>query len=446
MPKCFDHIPFSPASIPFFYGWVVLAMGTVGILASIPGQTMGVSVFTDHLIVELGMTREHLSLAYMAGTIGSAMLLVPVGGLVDRAGVRATITVASFCLGLSLLAIRSSGTMTDALRSFMGDSPFAPGIVMAVCFLGLRFFGQGIMTMAGRVMVGRWFERRRGLATAISGIFTSFGFTSAPTILSLIIETFTWRGAYLFLAVAVGVGMTLIGALFYRERPEDSGLKRDGGWMPKKGESQAGPVMHARKEFTRKEALRTYEFWVFSAGLSVQSLVGTAMTFHIMSISGSAGLPRDAIVRLLPLMSLCSVTANFFGGWLSDKIRHKYLLLAQMAFQMLASTGWLLLDATWGRAMMVVGFGTSGGLFVCLAAVVWPRMFGTKHLGAISGLNMAMMVFASAVGPYIYAFSYERTESYASGIKFGLAFPVVVFVAALFARNPQEAIAIDEET
>ena len=42
--------PFAPRNLPFFYGWWLAAVGTLGILASMPGQTMGVSVFTDQLL------------------------------------------------------------------------------------------------------------------------------------------------------------------------------------------------------------------------------------------------------------------------------------------------------------------------------------------------------------------------------------------------------------
>lgn len=42
-------VPFAPRRAPFFYGWVVVVASTIGVVMSIPGQTMGVSVFTDPL-------------------------------------------------------------------------------------------------------------------------------------------------------------------------------------------------------------------------------------------------------------------------------------------------------------------------------------------------------------------------------------------------------------
>ncbi len=48
--------PFDPARSPLYYGWAVLVVGTIGMIASIPGQTAGVSVFTDDLTEVTGLT------------------------------------------------------------------------------------------------------------------------------------------------------------------------------------------------------------------------------------------------------------------------------------------------------------------------------------------------------------------------------------------------------
>ena len=76
--------PFAPARVPIFYGWVIVAVATLGVVMSIPGQTMGVSVFTDHLIEATGLTRLELSNAYLVGTVISGLLLPRGGRLLDR--------------------------------------------------------------------------------------------------------------------------------------------------------------------------------------------------------------------------------------------------------------------------------------------------------------------------------------------------------------------------
>ncbi|MFP4704359.1 MAG: hypothetical protein ACLFMV_06085, partial [Spirochaetaceae bacterium] len=65
---------------------IFLIAGLVGMMASFPGQTVGVSAFTDELIRSLSLSRVHMSLAYLIGTISSAALLTPAGKLYDRRG------------------------------------------------------------------------------------------------------------------------------------------------------------------------------------------------------------------------------------------------------------------------------------------------------------------------------------------------------------------------
>ena len=66
--------PFRPSALPFYYGWVVLAVSTVGLVMSAPGQTIGVAVFTEDLLSVTGLSRLQLSNAYLIGTLASGLL------------------------------------------------------------------------------------------------------------------------------------------------------------------------------------------------------------------------------------------------------------------------------------------------------------------------------------------------------------------------------------
>ena len=98
-----SHIPFHPGRVGLFYGWIILPAGIIGMLVSIPGQTMGVSVFTDYLVRDLSISRVQLSIAYLLGTLVSGMLITGAGIMYDRFGSRLTAMVAGFMLGTMLL-------------------------------------------------------------------------------------------------------------------------------------------------------------------------------------------------------------------------------------------------------------------------------------------------------------------------------------------------------
>jgi len=77
--------------------------------------------------------------------------------------------------------------------------------------------------------------------------------------------------------------------------------------------------------------------------------------------------------------------------------------------------------------------------------VVWPRFFGRKHLGAISGVNMSTMVLASAMAPVMFAKAYELTGSYREVIAVCWSMPIAVILLALTAENPQEKISVEAD-
>ena len=201
----------------------------------------------------------------------------------------------------------------------------------------------------------------------------------------------------------------------------------------------AARVGETLREFTRIEAMRTQAFWIFNLGLAALSLVFTAVTFHIASLGEEMGLNRSQSFAVFLPMSLFSVGANLFGGWISDRLKLKWLLITMMAAQVIGTTGLLSFGEPLGRLLFTVGFGTAGGLFSVLVIVTWPRFYGCKHLGAISGLNMSIMVFASAIGPAVFAVGRNLTGSYQTVVLICWFLPILVILGGIKANNPQYA-------
>jgi len=71
--------------------------------------------------------------------------------------------------------------------------------------------------------------------------------------------------------------------------------------------------------------------------------------------------------------------------------------------------------------------------------VTWPRFFGRKYRGGISGLNRSVLVVASAIGPILFSGLRDLTGSFHAVIFLCWFFPVAVLVAALWADNPQDS-------
>lgn len=425
------HIPFSPQKWPFFYGYFIVACSAVSLLMSAPGQTIGVSVFTDKLIGALNVSRFQLSLAYMFGTIGSSLIIRRAGRLLDSVGVRIVTMATAMLYGLTLVYM----SRVDYVAQFVSQ-PFSNDIYYLVAlvtvtigFLLMRFTGQGVLGLAGRTMLMRWFIDLRGRMNSILGVFISITFSASPLFFDAIIQAYNWRIAWLILAGIIGVLFTIFVFFFFRDKPEDSGLLPDG----RRHIDLAGNGGQEDDTWTLLETRRTLTFWIFNIGLAMFSLFLTAVTFHVVSIFKVAGYERsDAISIFLPT-AIIAVVLNIAAGWMADsqffKYRMKYLQMIMLFGLAASSLGVMLLPAAYmGRYLIIAGNGISQGFFGTVSNVVWPRYFGREHLGEIAGYNMSFLVFFSAIGPSIFGWSFDVTGNY-----YVASLVILVIISALFA-------------
>ena len=410
---------------------MILVWGTLGMLMSVPGQTIGVSIFTEPLLRVLKLSRDQLSLAYMAGTISSSFLLPWAGKLYDRWGVRPVASLATVLLGMVLTYLSQ---IDRVVRWF--DATANTLLVMVALFLGflsLRFLGQGVLTLVSRNMMMQWFDQRRGFATGFSNVFISLGFSSAPVVLDALIQQYDWRGAWLVLGAVAGLVFPIIVLIFFRNTPEASGLRPDGTDQS----AERRPRFRILKDFTRSEAIRSYAFWLFTLMLAMQGLYVTGFTFHVISIFEQAGLDRVAAITIFQPVAVLAVIVTLTASSLSDYIPLKYLLYVEGLGACLGIAGMIYLGEPWAYYALIAGNGLMMGLFSVITTVTWPRYFGKKYLGAVSGQATMFIVFGSALGPVLFSTSFSNTGDY--GVAGWVCFVVffLLVLGATRADNPQ---------
>jgi len=394
---------FSIANLPFYYGWVILFVASIGILASVPGQTMGVSVFTDYYINNLSISRVQISTSYMIGTLASSLLIPYAGIYFDKLGARFVAAVSTFFLGIFVLLLGNS----QKIISFLSDNINLPHIaivfiVITIGFFGIRFFGQGVLTLVSKGMVAKWFGARRGFAVGIMGLITAFGFSYAPQPLHKLILIFEWDKALIVIASFLIFIFLPVVILLYRADPDKYGIELEQGMREKKLSNNKS-AMDASIEKSVKEARKEPLYWIILATLGYWSLFNTAFTFHVVSIFKETGLNAQEAVRIFLPMSIISVIARFIASYLSDRISIKYIYITYVSSLIFVSLSLFLLNLPGINLLIILTFGIANGLFGMLNIVTWPKIYGRKHLGAISGFAMSIVVAGSAIGPWFFS-------------------------------------------
>ncbi len=407
---------------------VVFVVAVTAVVMSLPGQTAGISAFTDFLIEALEITRAQLSIAYLVGTIASAFVLTPAGRAYDKLGSRVTGTVASAALGLSLVALTVAPRIVDGAVSVGISRTAAALTTISIGFFLVRFFGQGMMQLVGRTMVMKWFDDKRGLANAVLSSVMPLAFGAAPTMLNLLIAAHGWQGAWLILAIVLLPGFSVVAALTFADPPPDYHrdprgpasrtrppryLRAMAGTARRFGLRRTSEPMRPEEDTTLEQARRTLAFWIFIAVTTMSSGILTGFTFHVVAILGETGVGREAALGILFPTAVVSVLITPIASVISDYARLKYFaVLHGISLGLVLLSLPLLQYNSLAYLGIVVFKGLATAMFGINQAVVWPRFFGLTHLGTITGFSTAWLVGGSAIGPYLYSLSFELTGSF----------------------------------
>ena len=434
----FADKPFAPHKLPFFYGWVVVFIGGLGIIMSMPGQTIGISAFKNSIRDALSISDIDISTAYMIGTIISALLLTYVGKALDILGSRLVAPIAAIGLGITTFAFSKCDTIANIVAKWLPENiaGWSAMLVLVLLFFLLRLSGQGILTLSSRNMVTKWFNYRRGFATGIMGFFTQPAFAGAAYIFFLLISANGWRASWQILGGIAILLFAPLALLLFRDNPEASGLIPDGrDFSDDNTKNKTHTIGH---QFTLKEARRTLTFWVFAGSLMMSGLFVTALSFDIENIFANAGMTRTTAFASFMPGCILSMFVRPLLGKLADKIQLKYILRIQLTGMAALMVGTLFLAPGPTLWLYLVGMGINSAGFGILIGVSWPHFYGREHLGAISGHVMSLLVFSSAIGPWFFNKLKLISGNYSNAAMICLAVTGVIFLLTFFVKHPQK--------
>ncbi len=410
---------------PIFYGWIIVLVGTLGTVMTSPGQTDSTSIFIEHFIENLHISRSLVSTLYSVGTLLASFALPIVGQQIDRRGSRRMVVIISALFGLACIYM---GLVQNALMLGLG-------------FIAIRMLGQGSLGLVSKNVINQWWVRRRGMVMGISGMLSSlFSLGGFPNLINWLIPVFGWRLTYTFLGLLILVVMIPVGLGLFRNRPEDHGLQPDGR-APDPVEEKAATGDSIEENWTRAEAMRTPIFWVAGLGIASISMLTTGLFFHTVSIFQDNGLTSTMAASVYLPIALISAIVTLVSGVLSSRIQARVLLAASLVLQAVALViaAWFLRDI--GTALLYgVVLGTMLGLVSTVSNVIWATYFGRQHLGSITGVTMTISVVGTALGPMPMGIARDLLGSYSTALTVSAALPLLLSIVCLFCPRPKKRI------
>lgn len=403
--------PHWSSRLPFFYGWVIVAIAFVTMAVGVSART-GFSLMLSPLISEFGWDRGLVAGAFSFGFLVSAVLSPLVGRAMDRYGPRIVIEC-----GVVLLA---GGLFLAPLM----QEPWQLYATLGVLVGG----GANMMTFTAQSLyLPNWFARRRGLAISIAFSGVGVGAIIILPYMQIIIDGQGWREACWFMGILVIIVVAPLN-LLVRLRPADIGQIPDGKPLPLKADGSAAPSNVVDQEWaatawTVRTAMRTRRFWWLATGFFCATYGWYAVQVHQTTFLIEAGFDPILAAWALGLVSIVAIPGQIGLGALSDRVGREVVWSLGCAGFIICYVALIALQHHQSHFMLYVMVIAQGCLGYAITSVLGPivaEIFEGPHYGSIFGILTVALIGGGAAGPWVTGVTYDAMGSYEPAFYFAI--------------------------
>jgi MFS family permease len=387
--------------LPFFYGWVLVAIGFVTMAVGVNART-AFSLLFPAILDEFQWERGVTAGAFSFGFLVSAVVTPFVGRLMDRRGPRVVIElgVVTMAAGLFLASLSR-----EPWQLYLTLGALAGGGVNCLAYTGQSLY------------LTNWFVRRRGLALSIAFSGVGIGSITILPWLGWLIASAGWRAACAALGLLVLVLLAPLNLLLKR-RPEDLGLLPDGVVSGSAAADRTANVVDhawAAVDWTLGRALRTTRFWWVALGYFCGLFSWYAVQVHQTTYLIEIGFGPGEAAWALGLVSLVAVPGQIALGHLSDRIGREWVWTIGNAGFVLCCLALIALRGAPSAILlyaMILAQGTLGYSLTSVMGAIPAEIFEGRHYGSIFGCVMLGAILGGAAGPYLAGILYDSTGTY----------------------------------
>jgi len=420
--------------LPFFYGWVVIAVAFVTLGVGVNART-AFSLLYPPILSEFGWSRAATAAAFSVGFLVAMVLSPFIGMAMDRSGPRFLIPAAAIIMSIGLV-----------FATYISE-PWHLYATFGVLVVGLNV----VMSYIGHsTFLPNWFDRRRGLAIGIAFAGVGVGSVIVLPWLQAMIDASGWRAASWALAILVVAVVVPLNLIFQRRRPQDLGLKPDGevaaasGAAARARSDRIVDADWAAIDWTLPRALRTARFWWLCIGFFSALFAWYGIQVHQTKFLIEVGFGRQDAAWALGLVGLAGIVGQIGVGAMSDHIGREWSwTVAALGFA--ACYGLLLMMPNNPDPVLMYLMVAAQGLFgfgiAPIYAAIPADLFQGKHYGAIFGTLSLAASLGAATGPWVLGFLYDLEGSYESGFQYSLAL-CLVSVVCIWIAAPRKVRSI----
>lgn len=431
MPDRSPDPPPSPLAsrLPFFYGWVVVAVAFLTMGIGVNTRT-AFSLLFPPILDEFGWQRGDTAAAFTVGFVASAAFTPFIGILMDRIGPRFTMPIGGVLIASGLVL------------STFAIAPWHFYVTLGVLVVGGSIF---LAYIGHSMFLANWFTRRRGLAVGIAFSGVGVGAIVLFPWLQVIIDEAGWREACWVMALLLLAIVLPLNLMLQRQRPADLGLEPDGDGRVLDGKRR--PAVDnvvdrawAETDWTLASAARTTRFWWLSLAFGTGLYAWYAVQVHQTKYLIEVGFDPEAAAVALGLVGFSGVAGQIGLGYLSDRIGREWVWTISLTGYVLCYLLLLTMKSHPSPLVMYLMVAAQGVLGYGLASIYGAApadLFQGPRLATILGSISLAANLGAGTGPWITGMIHDRTGSYDAAwwLAIALAF---VSILAIWRAGPRK--------
>ena len=416
---------------PFYYGWLVLGLSAGGAFAAtaVAGVVLGgIQILISE---ETGWPRSWIGYSASAGVLMSGVFAPFAGRLADRYGPRWLMPIGVIVLAICMTGL---GAVHSVWQFFV------------IAVIARAISQPFLIGVVPRTMAVNFFNRRRNIALAFTGIFRPISGAVIVPLFAVITLLADWRTAFRIFGL-FSLVLVIPMAIIMRRRPEDIGLLPDGARTPATTIAETTSTAHGGHELTRgqadeaswtsREAMRSKAFWMVSMvaflNVSGSSGLGFSLVPYLHEFAGLTTIQATGVLSISTFLALGSLV----WGQVAGKLTPRWCIVGAMGVSAIATLGLLRVDSL----VLAYGFGVFWGLFhsalEVLLYMVLADYFGRNSYGAIAGAMRPFEAGGLALGQIVGPVVYDLTGNYTSLIFFSATVQAIAMALMLLARRPE---------
>lgn len=373
-----------------YYGWaVVLACFlTSGVVF---GMTYSFGVFLDRLGATFDASTARTSLLFGVQLFVLYAAAPPMGGLIERIGARRGLGLAGALLGGGMIAGSRAGSL----------------LVLVLTYSVVSGAGLSLAFVVGYATPPQWFERRRGMATALASAGLGVGMLVIAPTASFLVARVGWRGA--FLVLGLGLAVTLfLAALLMADDPANVDAAVEDEFPTGRPEPAEGWVDQLG---VLREIAGSRAFSLLFAGYVL--LYGTLYVLlnHLVNFADGQGIRATGVLALSVIGGTTALTRLAVGG-VADRLGRAAVFVGCGAAMGVALLVLPLATSAPALLALAVFFGMGYGGTGALLSAVPADLFGGRNLNTLFGLVSLSFAIPGLLGPAAAGFGFDRLGTY----------------------------------